>query len=146
MSKLRTCGVIVLGALATIIIIAGFEMLSMVLKPPPADLNFEDAAKVKAWLESLPFWAWAYLWGTYFVATFVGAWVAVRLSTGRRLWPAWLLGSLFTVGTLGNLMSLPHPLWFAVANLLEFLPAAWCGGRLAQLARPTVPVSSPREG
>jgi hypothetical protein len=42
-----------------------------------------------------------------------------------------IIGVLFFIGGIGNLMTVPHPTWFAVVDLIAYLPAAFIGNLVA---------------
>ncbi|MDA0336908.1 MAG: hypothetical protein O2782_17225, partial [bacterium] len=67
----------------------------------------------------------------YALGTFTGAWVAARV--GERRFYAFLVGSIMTMAGMGNLLAVPHPLWFTITGTLVFLPSAWLASRLANL-------------
>ena len=45
-----------------------------------------------------------------------------------------IVGALFLVGGIINVLSIPHPLWFTAVDLLLYLPLALVGCRLAPVA------------
>lgn len=54
-----------------------------------------------------------------------------RLVPERASRIALVHGTLFTVGQVVNLQSVPHPMWFWVPGLLAFLPPVWWSARRA---------------
>ena len=58
---------------------------------------------------------------------FAAAWIGRRSPVGHSL----VLGGLLTLAGIANNLMIPPPLWFWIAGLVVFLPAAYAGGRLA---------------
>jgi hypothetical protein len=66
------------------------------------------------------------------LGTFVGAFVAALVASGRSLRVALMVGGFFLLGGIASVVMLPAPLWFSVVDLLlAYLPAAWLGHRFA---------------
>lgn len=66
------------------------------------------------------------------LGTFVGAFVAALVASGRSLRAALVVGGFFLLGGIASVVMLPAPLWFSVVDLLlAYLPAAWLGHRFA---------------
>ena len=66
------------------------------------------------------------------IGTLAGAWAATLLAPGRRMAFGFGIGVVVLVGTIGNLLSFPHPVWMWVVGIAEVLPAAGLGAWLAR--------------
>jgi len=66
------------------------------------------------------------------VGGFAAAWIGKRSPVGHAL----VLGGLLTLAGIANNLMLPPPLWFWVAGLAVFFPAAYAGARLAPRPAP----------
>jgi hypothetical protein len=53
---------------------------------------------------------------------------------------ALIVGGLVMLAAVGNMLSIPHPVWFWVIALILFLPASYVGGLLGR-HRDVKPVS-----
>ncbi|MEM7311560.1 MAG: hypothetical protein AAF497_00270 [Planctomycetota bacterium] len=74
------------------------------------------------------------------LADAVGAFVcglacAMIVRNGWRI-PVIVCGTLFTLAGVMNLMQFPHPAWFAVIDVLLYVPFAWCGALVASRILP----------
>lgn len=70
------------------------------------------------------------------LGTLAGAMVAGLLAPGRSANPAYVVGALFLLGGIANVVMLPAPVWFSALDLLlAYLPAAWLGQALASRVR-----------
>lgn len=71
------------------------------------------------------------------LGTLAGACVAALLAPGRSALPSWVVGGLFFLGGVANVVILPSPLWFTVLDLgLAYFPMAWLGLKLAARLQP----------
>jgi len=70
------------------------------------------------------------------LGTLVGAFVAAKLATSRKLAMAAVIGVLFLAAGTANVFMLPAPVWFNVVDLVgAYLPMAWIGALLATKGR-----------
>jgi hypothetical protein len=60
-----------------------------------------------------------------------GAWVTTRMAKTSGAGHALVLGGLLTLAGIANNLMLPPPVWFWIAGLVVFVPAAYVGARLA---------------
>lgn len=65
----------------------------------------------------------------------VAGWIGRFAPTRHAL----VLGGLLTLAGIANNLMLPPPVWFWVASIPVFVPAAWVGGRLAPVAAAVPP-------
>jgi hypothetical protein len=110
----------------------GFIMLSgKVIPPPPgADVTTMEGLKASMHLFEARHFVVPFL--AHALGTLAGAFVAAKLAPGKPTGPAYVVGGLFLLGGIANVVMLPAPAWFsAVDLLLAYLPAAWLGQALA---------------
>jgi hypothetical protein len=131
----KSSAALVLGMLTGMVLTAFVEALGHVVYPPPEGMDPRQQHVLRNDLRTAPVGVLVFLLAAWAIGPFCGAWVAVRLQPGHRMWPAWLLGGLFLLGGIVNLWAVPHPLWVSGIGVLEFLPCAWLGGRLAQVGQ-----------
>jgi hypothetical protein len=129
----------VLGVLAGIllgmVLMMGIEFVGHLLYPLPPGVDASDFEALKALLPTLPVGALLLVLLGWTVAPLAGgfaaAWVARRAPVAHAL----VVGLFFLAGGIAMLVMMPHPLWFAVAGVAVFLPAAYAGSRLAPRAQ-----------
>ena len=128
---LRSLLAIVAGLITAMLVIFGVEAVGMLLFPPPAGMPLDTEADLarlvalsspaaKAWLVS----GWA-------LGSFVGAWVAARISRRHRRIAALVVALFIIAGTVMNAMAIAHPLWMNVLGILLPVPLALLAARLA---------------
>ncbi len=115
------------GVAAAGLLIAVIQNINLRIYPPPPGLDHRVPAAMAAYMQSLPLGAFIGVLLSYFIGVAAGAWLAARISVNRHGRQGMMLGVLFFVGSIVNLMSLPHPAWFWVANLVLVPLAAWLG-------------------
>ena len=129
---LRTLLAIVTGLITAMLVIFGVEAIGLLLFPPPAGMRLDteaDLAKLvamsspaaKAWLV----FGWA-------LGSFVGAWVAARISRQHRRIAALAVALFIVAGTLMNAMVIAHPIWMNLLGIVLPIPLALLAARLAE--------------
>ena len=76
----------------------------------------------------------------YAVASFIAGLTATLIARRNTMRPAIVVGIVLTLAGLYNVLFLPHPLWFALVNLLVYLPFTFIGYLLVR-KKPMDPVS-----
>jgi hypothetical protein len=110
----------------------GLIMLSgKVIAPPPgADVTAMEGLKASLHLFEPKHFVFPFL--AHALGTLVGACVAGLLAAGKSAVAAYVVGGVFLLGGIANVVMLPAPVWFsAVDLLLAYLPAAWAGQAIA---------------
>ncbi|MDZ4685567.1 MAG: hypothetical protein SH850_10930 [Planctomycetaceae bacterium] len=141
-SILRSTMAVVLALAAAMAIIIAVEGIGAIMHPFPPGFDPTDMEACKAHVARYPTAALimgVVGWG---LAVFASAWIATRLGAGRHPAHGITIGLLLLAAAGYNMLMLPYPLWFEIANLVVF-PAAFLIA--AQLGRrqmvPNVPVA-----
>ena len=116
--------------------IALIQMLSAKIYPPPAGLDFKDQAAVAKYMAALPLGAFLMVLLSYLVGFTLAVFLAIRLSVSQPERQGLLATMFFGAGSVMNLMGLPHPMWFWIANLAVLMVAAVVGGMLGRKHAP----------
>lgn len=106
---------IILGALVAMLIVSAVGYLY-----PVPELESDDPAALAAVVGSMAPTAKILVAGGWFVGALAGAWLALRISDWRMA--AWIVTLVVLVGSIVNIVSLPHPLWMQACAVL--LPIA----------------------
>ncbi|HRH66660.1 MAG TPA: hypothetical protein PLU53_10220 [Bacteroidia bacterium] len=110
----------------------GIVMVSGSIIPPPegADVTTMEGLKASMHLFRpvnfiLPFLAHA-------LGTMAGAFLAATIGASYKMRLAFVIGIFFLAGGIANVLLLPSPVWFTVADLgFGYIPMAFLGGKLA---------------
>jgi hypothetical protein len=105
----------------------GLIYAGMYLIPLPAgvDVTTRDGLPLMGYQHFIPpFLAHA-------LGTLVGAYAVTRWVSTRKQRRAYMIGAIFFIGGLMNIIGMPSPLWFSIADLsLAYFPMAWLGSRI----------------
>lgn len=110
--------------------------------PTPPGFDMRDPDSVRALVAGLPLSAFLLVLAGWILAAGLGAWIAVRMNRRAALWPGVLVGALVFAATLYNIITIPHPIWFAVAGLAGILIATAVGARLGYGSGPALPTTA----
>lgn len=92
-----------------------------------------DLTEEEAFIEfvaNLPLKAFLLLLLAHFTGSFVGGFLSNLFANTRRFVPALATGVLFSCAGVINLINIPHPTWFMIADMLMYLPGAYLGYKL----------------
>jgi hypothetical protein len=129
-------GRVILGIIAGVVIavalVFALELIVNVIAPPPADVDMSDPVHVRERVSGLPMVAFALVLLGWVVGAGLGSWAAVRIGQRPVAWPGLLVGAVIFIGTLYNIMTIPHPIWFVGIALLAIPIASWVGASRAR--------------
>lgn len=121
---------VVLGVVAAVIVITAIESLGHALYPPPANLDIDDREAMQAFIANLPLGALLMVMAAWIAATLAGGVLACFIARERPYVYAGIVGALVLLGTIINLMAIPHPLWFSIVSLAAIVAVTIVSGRL----------------
>jgi hypothetical protein len=128
---------VVLGLLAGFAVTGLVEALSSVLYPLPPGFDMNDMEAFRRHVEGLPIGAFLIVLVAHELGAFAGGFACARLAGVP--WPVGpiVVGTLLMAAGVVNLLTIPHPAWFVVVDLLAYLPMAILGGQLGRRALPS---------
>lgn len=131
MKYLRNIASVILGLAVGAIVIffiesAGHDMFSAYNDVP--DLSEEEA--FAEFVANLPLKAFLLLLLAHFTGSLVGGFLSNLFANTRRFTPALATGVLFSCAGAINLINIPHPTWFAIADMLMYIPASYIGFKI----------------
>ncbi len=132
MSIFKNVWAVVLGCISAMVLISLGEYVMELFYPFPKNLNFRKSADVIHFLSNLPTSAFLFLLVNYMVSSFTGGIVATLFSKRTTMSPPAVVGVLLTAVGIFNNIQVPHPMWFAVLNLLIYFPMAYLGYNVAR--------------
>ncbi|MBT8253088.1 MAG: hypothetical protein HKN00_07640 [Flavobacteriaceae bacterium] len=106
---------VVIGLLSAFVTIMALEYLSTVLFPLPEGADPTDLEWLKNNLESIPGGAMITVAIAHLIGIIIGMFVATLIAK-KTLIPAYIVGVILLVGTIMNLIVIPHQTWFAVTD------------------------------
>jgi hypothetical protein len=126
---LAICAGIILGSIVNM----GIIMISSYIIAPPAGADLTTMEGLNASMHLMqpkhflmPFLAHA-------IGTFTGALLTAYIAANHKMIFALIIGAVFLVGGIANIVMLPSPVWFTVVDLAgAYIPMAFIAGKLAK--------------
>lgn len=128
---IRNILAVIAGAVIGSVVNGSLIMMSGSIIPPPngADVTTEEGLKATMHLFEpkhfiMPFLAHA-------LGTLCGAMAAAAIAVNNKMRMAMVVGVLFLMGGIANVVILSAPMWFNVLDLVAaYFPMAYLGGKL----------------
>ena len=128
---LRSILAIVVGVLVGGFVVFLIELPGYFIHPPPPGLDMQDAAALKSHFEKAPLAALVGVAIAWTVGPFVASWLAAFIARRAFLIHGMIIGVIFMLLDLVNIVSFPHPWWLAVIGVVAPLISAYLGASLA---------------
>ncbi|RTY89123.1 hypothetical protein [Flavobacterium sp. GT3R68] len=110
----------------------GIIMISGNIIPPPngADVTTMEGLKASIHLFEPKHFIFPFL--AHALGTFTGAFLAAKFAVTHKMRFAMIIGVLFLIGGIANILMLPSPTWYTILDLVgAYIPMAYLGGILA---------------
>jgi len=117
------------GAAAAIAVVALSDLLVGRIVPLPSSVDLQTPERARAAIAAVPLPALVLLVSGWALAGGIGAFVAARLSAGRRMLVGLIVAALLVLATVANLAMVPHPAWMWPAALVLIPLLGWLGAR-----------------
>ncbi len=135
---LRTALAIIAGLIVAVVFMLGWEAAGFLFFPPPDGMSLQNEADLARLVAMSSTGKKAWVVAGWALASFIGGWVAARISARHRGFAAISIGVLIVLGTLMNALAIPHPLWMNTLGFLLPVPLAWLASRT--IRRPANPI------
>lgn len=119
------------GLITGVVIISLVEMANGKLFPLPDGIDFNDKQALKQLMLNMPLGALIMVLSGWVLGSFSGGIVATIVADEKKQRMSLIVGIAFTIATIFNMMSIPHPIWMWVGGMLLILPAALLGNKMA---------------
>lgn len=103
------------------------EMLSHRVHPMPEGIDTSDRAQLTEYISSLPTNAMVYILLAHAAGAIVAGIIASRMAKIQKRSAALFAGLILLLAAVLNLINIPHPMWFMVADVLLYVPMAISG-------------------
>ncbi len=128
---IKNISAVVVGIIIGSVVNMAIIMISGSIIPPPNGADVTTMKGLKASLHLfepkhfiMPFLAHA-------LGTFVGALVAALIAANNKIKFAMVIGFVFLIGGISNVIMLPSPTWFTILDLgLAYIPMGYIAGKL----------------
>jgi hypothetical protein len=134
----------ILGIVAGVVIggitVGLIEIPGYFIHPPPPGFDLNDAEAVKSHMATAPLAALLGIAIAWTIGPFVGTLVAAFIAGRAFLTHAMIIGVIFLLLDLVNVLSFPHPIWLAVIGVIAPPISAYFAAHLiSRLKAPTGP-------
>jgi hypothetical protein len=121
---------ILTGVVAGAIVIGLLEMVSHSMHPLPEGLDTTNPEAFRDYIMGLPFTAFLFLLIAHGVGAMAGGFIASKMASVQKRGAALFVGFILVLAGVLNLLTIPHPLWFSIADVLIYTPMALLGDKI----------------
>ena len=121
---------VVFGIVVAAVLIIAIEALGHAVYPVPDGLDLTDPEALQAYVMDAPIAALLFVLGAWLVATLGGGLLACFIAKESPLVYSAIIGGLVLLGTIINLMSIPHPTWFSITAISAIIATIFVTSRL----------------
>ena len=111
-------------------VVALVEFLGVLANPMPEGLDRSDYDAMAEWVRGLPTTAFLIVLLAWGAGPFTAGYIARRFSVGRSVLVSLIPVALLLLGTVMNLVSIPHPWWMFPAGVLVCIVFGLLGSAL----------------
>ena len=127
----RSVLAVLAGAFVAGLLIAAVEAVSSALFPLPPGLDIHDHEAMRQHIDTLPTGAFLMVLAAWAIGSFGGSWVAARLASRARLVHGMIVGALFLLAGVLNMLMIPHPWWMWAGGIVALVGCSYLGARFA---------------
>jgi hypothetical protein len=131
---IRSALVLLGGVVAAVVVVGLMDALAGSLYALPPGTDPSDPESFRQAVATLPVQAFLILLAGWILAAGIGAYIAARLATHARATHGLIVAFFVLVATVGNLATIPHPVWMWPASIILIPAAGWVA---TKLVRPT---------
>ena len=113
---MRTFLATLVGLVAAFMVMMAIELLGHKLFPLPFEMNVENAGEIEKNIPLIPLATYNSVIVAHGLGLLVGLLIAMVIDKDTP-YPVYLIGTFLLIGTIVNLFSFPHPVWFAIADV-----------------------------
>ena len=121
---------VIIGVFVAGIIIWSIQSINLRLYPIPVGLDTTDMEAMEEFSKSLPAGAFITVLLSHLLGALGGAWVGCIVADRYFLKISMIIAAFLLVMGIINLLMLPHPVWFMVADIPSYTIGAWIGYKL----------------
>lgn len=128
---------VIIGIATAGIVVYFIQSISISLFPLPKDLNPRDMNAMKEHVATLPPLAFILVLLAHFFGALAGAAIGSKIASSSQFKLSMIIGVFMLIMGIINLFTIPHPVWFMIADMFTYLPGAFIGFKIYQRYMPT---------
>ena len=121
---------VIIGIVAAGVATYFVQSISNGLFPFPPELDTTDIEAMKEHVSNLPPLAFVIVMVAHFIGALCGALVACIVASTHQFRIALFIGVFMLAMGIINVLTIPHPAWFVIADIFMYLPGALLGYQL----------------
>jgi len=122
---------VIAGLVVAFLVIILVETVNHAIYPLPEDVNVHDPQSLKAMMSKMPLGAIAGVVVAWVLGALAGSFTAAKIARSGGLLPGLGVGIVLLLGSVLNMLVLPHPVWVWACALILIPAASALGARLA---------------
>ena len=127
---------VIIGVAAAGMVVFFIQSVSSSLFPIPLDLDQTDKEAMKEYVSTLPPFAFVLVLLSHFLGALAGAAIGSKVASSHQFKISMFIGVfMLLMGTI-SLITIPHPIWFMVADMFMYFPGAFLGYKIFQRFMP----------
>jgi len=127
---IRSALVLLGGVVAAVVVVGLMDALAGRLYALPAGTDPSNPESMRQAVATLPAQAFLILLAGWVLAGGIGSYIAARLATHARATHGLIVAFFVLVATVGNLATIPHPVWLWPASIILIPAAGWAATKL----------------
>ncbi len=124
------------GIISSFVLVFLIDAIGHVVYPFPADLDFNNAEQMSAYVQMMPAGAHLLVLAAWIISTFVGSFITWMIAKEKPMMLASIIGILMMVASVITLVMIPHPAWFSISAVIGIILAAFLAGKVGQCKYP----------
>jgi len=129
---IRSALVLLGGVVAAVIVVGLLDALAGSLYALPPGTDPSDPESFRQAVATLPDQAFLILLTGWVLAGGIGSYIAARFATHARATHGLIVAFFVLVATVGNLATIPHPVWMWPASIILIPAAGWLATKLVR--------------
>ncbi|MDX2359358.1 MAG: hypothetical protein QNK23_01035 [Crocinitomicaceae bacterium] len=112
-----------IGVFVAIFAMMGIQMVGHNVFPVPPEINFEDPASLSENMHLIPAGSFIFILLAHSLGQLFGL-LTAKLIDKTSAYPVYIIAGFLLLGTVANLVMIPHPVWFSIVDVLLMIAVA----------------------
>jgi hypothetical protein len=129
---LKNLFAVIVALVAGGLVVYGFEYLIHQLYPTPDDIDLTAHDSLRSYMHEVNMGSLSLLLLAHSIGALTSGWVIGLLGLDNKRFLALITGLILTLSGVVNLVVLPHPIWFSIADTCVYMPFTLMGLKLSE--------------
>ena len=126
-NSIKNTLVVIISILAGGLFVFLAESLIHQWYPLPTNVDPDDMKSIKQYMPNAPVGSLALMVLTHAIAAFISGWLIAKFAKSNVQFLALITGMIWTLVGVTNIVMIPHPIWFSIADTCIYLPMTILG-------------------